>query len=448
MAKAKANFLQEVKEQYEDYPYPPRDPAEEKRMIKAPFIDIAERVNHYCFGGKRDFRKPYRILVAGGGTGDSSVFMAEQYGTLGAEIVHLDLSKASIGVAKERLKMRGLENKVTFLHASLLDIPKMDLGKFDYINCSGVLHHLASPEEGLAALESALAPDGIMGIMLYGKYGRLAIYPMQETLRIATQHVTNRAEKVKTARNILSNLPRENWFLFSQPQFQWDLDSDNGLYDLLLHPQDRAYSVPELHEYMASAGLQILSFQDDSTSGAHLYNPKRIVMSEQAQKEIDKLDIKDQQALAELLAGNINKHTFYAGRKPATLPDPNDEDFIPSVNYLFSVNMKSLLKMVLIAQDKYIMCTNQKGNHDIIVEVTPSAGALIIAMDGKRTIRQIIDQVSAATNLPRDEVKSHFLKLYYDLTAHDIIFLRHSSVPQYDNLDQIQMNTLQRTAKK
>ena len=81
-------------------------------------------------------------------------------------------------IAKQRASIRGLNN-ITWMHTSLLDLPSLDIGKFDYINCSGVLHHLESPQEGLAALNSVLKQDGAILIMVYAKYGRTAIYQIQ-----------------------------------------------------------------------------------------------------------------------------------------------------------------------------------------------------------------------------------------------------------------------------
>ncbi len=64
--------------QYEAYPYPPRDPADEKtRLITGSPSHIAE-INHYLFGGRRDFSKPFRALIAGGGTGDAAILPAQQ----------------------------------------------------------------------------------------------------------------------------------------------------------------------------------------------------------------------------------------------------------------------------------------------------------------------------------------------------------------------------------
>ena len=86
-----------VRQQYELLPYPARDPREEaQRLIEGSPSHLLE-VNHYLFAGERDFSKPFRALVAGGGTGDGLVMLAQHLKDAGcpAEIVYLDLSKAS-----------------------------------------------------------------------------------------------------------------------------------------------------------------------------------------------------------------------------------------------------------------------------------------------------------------------------------------------------------------
>ena len=57
-------------------------------------------------------------------------------------------------------------------------------GLFDYINCSGVLHHLVEPEAGARALASVLAPHGALGVMVYGELGRIGVYHAQDMLRL------------------------------------------------------------------------------------------------------------------------------------------------------------------------------------------------------------------------------------------------------------------------
>ena len=160
-----SNSVATVRAQYEDLPYPPVDPQDELRDLKSTFADYPARVNHYGWGGKRDFSKGFRILVAGGGTGNSAIYMAEHYCPMGAEIVYIDLSSASIKIAKKRAELRKIDT-IRFLQGSLLDLPTLKLGKFDYIECSGVLHHLPNPALGLHALTEMLAADGVLNLMV------------------------------------------------------------------------------------------------------------------------------------------------------------------------------------------------------------------------------------------------------------------------------------------
>ena len=111
-----------VRAQYEAFPYPPRDPADEaRRLITGSPSHIVE-IDHHLFAGRRDFSRPFRALFAGGGTGDGTVMLAQQLADRGApaEIVHLDLSAASQAVAAARAAARGLD-RVRLVRGSLLD---------------------------------------------------------------------------------------------------------------------------------------------------------------------------------------------------------------------------------------------------------------------------------------------------------------------------------------
>ncbi|MEO8224712.1 MAG: class I SAM-dependent methyltransferase, partial [Gammaproteobacteria bacterium] len=134
-------YLEAVKQQYEDFPYPPRDPADEARRLWLATSGNLLIINHHCFGGTRDFRKGFRTLVAGAGTGDSVIFLAEQLRHYAAEVVYLDLSAASREIAEARARVRQLTN-ITWITGSIMELPRLGLGEFDYIECCGVLHHL------------------------------------------------------------------------------------------------------------------------------------------------------------------------------------------------------------------------------------------------------------------------------------------------------------------
>jgi 2-polyprenyl-3-methyl-5-hydroxy-6-metoxy-1,4-benzoquinol methylase len=76
--------------------------------------------------------------------------------------------------ASPRRGPRSAASRIRFHTGSLLDLPSLGLGPFDYIDCCGVLHHLEDPAAGLAALKSVLDPAGGIGLMLYGTLGASA----------------------------------------------------------------------------------------------------------------------------------------------------------------------------------------------------------------------------------------------------------------------------------
>ena len=72
-----------VRDQYEAFPYPERDPRDEKKRLILGSPSLPQEIDHYVFGGQRDWSQPLRILVAGGGTGDGLIQLTArltQYG--------------------------------------------------------------------------------------------------------------------------------------------------------------------------------------------------------------------------------------------------------------------------------------------------------------------------------------------------------------------------------
>src|SRR5215831_13916479 len=238
-----------VRSQYEHLPYPHRDPENERRELRRTWLDDLPMIAHYGYGGAQPFGKGFRALVAGGGTGDGTIFLAEQLRCTDAEVVHLDISSASIAVAQKRAEMRGLGN-IRWVRESLLDLPRLGLGTFDYINCVGVLHHLDDPDAGLKALVGALKNDGVLGLMVYALYGRTGVYQMQSLLRLVNEGASDAGERLTRTKEILAALPRGNWFKRGEELYSDHQRGDAGTYDLLLHSRDRAYTVGELYDWI------------------------------------------------------------------------------------------------------------------------------------------------------------------------------------------------------
>ena len=64
-------------------------------------------------------------------------------------------------------------------------------GPFDFVQCTGVLHHLADPSQGLALLGDSLRVGGGMALMVYSKIGRTGLYQIQQLLRYVNEEENN-----------------------------------------------------------------------------------------------------------------------------------------------------------------------------------------------------------------------------------------------------------------
>ncbi|MEO0865851.1 MAG: class I SAM-dependent methyltransferase, partial [Pseudomonadota bacterium] len=119
-----------VQAQYEAYPYPERKPTDERKRLITGSPSLPVEMDHWLWGGARDWSQPLRVLVAGGGTGDALIQLAQLLSDAGRpyDITYLDLSRASRRIAEKRAEVRKLKD-ITFITGSLLDAA--DHGPFD-----------------------------------------------------------------------------------------------------------------------------------------------------------------------------------------------------------------------------------------------------------------------------------------------------------------------------
>ena len=299
-----------VARQYEAYPYPERDPADEGKRLVTGSPSHPVEIDHFLFGGARDWSRPFRVLVAGGGTGDALVMLAQVLADhgVGAEILYLDMSAASRRIAEARVAARGLAG-IRFETGDLLDAAQY--GPFDYIDCCGVLHHLPDPDAGFAALRGALAEDGGMGGMVYAPYGRAGVYEMQDALRTLVGDDPPR-KQVALAKTVLASLAPTNGLKRNPFVGDHVHGGDAGLYDLLLHGRDRPYDAESLFAALDRAGLAFVSF---ATPGR--YDPRPLLSDPTLKERAAALPFRERAALTERLVGNIKVHVFYARRADA-----------------------------------------------------------------------------------------------------------------------------------
>src|SRR4029453_962343 len=242
-----ASVGEEVRLFYERHPYPP--PVDSLENYRRLWQDgQRRRADYHLFWPSRPYRENQFILIAGCGT-----FQAAKHAMRwpAASVTGIDFSATSVRCTEELKRKYNLHN----LQLRQLPIERADELEttFDQIVCTGVLHHLPDPDAGLRALRGVLKQDGAMHLMVYAPYGRTGIYMLQEFRRrigIQATHEEIRdfiaARTALPHRHPLANLLRE------APDFR----QEAALADALLHPQDRAYSVPQLFDFIEGAGLR------------------------------------------------------------------------------------------------------------------------------------------------------------------------------------------------
>ncbi|WP_281857583.1 class I SAM-dependent methyltransferase [Litoreibacter halocynthiae] len=358
--------MSDVKAQYEAYPYPERNPEDEKKRLITGSPSHPLELDHHLYGGQRDWTGKTRILVAGGGTGDALIQLAQILTSAGKkhEIIYIDLSEASRKIAEARVRVRGLRN-ITFVTGSLLDAP--DYGPFDYIDCCGVLHHLPDPQEGFNALAAALAPEGGIGLMVYAPYGRSGVYPLQEAFGTLTKELPPKEQLVR-AKAMFEALPDSHPFKLN-PNLVDHKQSDAGFYDLLLHSQDRPFKFDQLVAALNSAGLALAGVPQP-----YLYDLSRFA------PRPDSMDDVEAMALAEKLDGTMKSHVVYARPSGAVQRQAGQDD--RSIPHLKGVSGAAVAKAV--AAKGQIPVTLNGVKH--VVKIPKQAAAVLAGVDGRRDL--------------------------------------------------------------
>tara|TARA_B100000676_G_scaffold304555_1_gene357051 strand:+ start:1177 stop:2451 length:1275 start_codon:yes stop_codon:yes gene_type:complete len=404
----------EVKAHYEAFPYPLLETGNEGGTAPAAMPSDLLAINHYIYAGRRDFSKPFRVLVAGGGTGIATVRLAQQLSRVGcpSKLVYLDLSEESRRIAEQRARTYNLDN-IKFYSGSLLNMSKLNLGVFDYIDCGGVLHHLEEPVIGLESLTDILAPDGGIGLMLYAPYGRAGIYPIQNMMRLLGEG--GQAQRLPLLKKILAALPATHLLQHHERFRRGYGDNDAELVDLFLNPVDRSFDVPQLAEFCRSAGLRIVRLLP-----AEKYEPSIYAKEQEVLRRASTMHPMDRAALAELLAGNIYKHFFFA------VHSNNDRETCIEVERSNLAEYVPVLRDMDGAELALRLCGNNTFAHNlegttVVAELNDEMRRLIAQIDGKRSLREIYFKLATDKE---DMNWTRFRGTYLDVhrILHDLLY--------------------------
>ena len=292
---------EEVRDFYERMPYPaPLTNLDEHRdLYKNP--DRRRALFHLIFPTERP-RANQQILVAGCGTSQAARYALREPD---ARITAIDISETSLHHTRELKQKYALDN-LELHQLSILDVHTLGQA-FDQIVCTGVLHHLPDPALGLQSLCDVLKPEGAMQIMVYASYGRTGIYMMQAYCRLLGITPSNQElQDLGEALNYLSTDHPLTHLLRKGKDFQ----QPAALADALLHPQDHAYTVPQIFEWLKRCGMSFGRWLEQAP-----YLPQCGAMGKTPHAErLKALPEATQYSAVELFRGTITQHNFVAYR--------------------------------------------------------------------------------------------------------------------------------------
>jgi SAM-dependent methyltransferase len=298
-----------------------------------------------------------------------------------ASVTGIDFSATSVHCTEE-LKGKYQLNNLQVRQLAIERVGELEVS-FDQIVCTGVLHHLPDPDAGLKALRDVLKPGGAMHLMVYAPYGRTGIYMLQEFCR----RVGVRADDAGLRDLIaaLTALPRGHpleTLLREAPDFR----QEAALADALLHPQDRAYSVPQLFDFLARGRLAFGRWLMQAP-----YLPHCGVLAKIPQADrMAQLSMAEQYAAVELFRGTMIRHSVVAYRDdspaaPVSFDGDVWLDYVP-----IRVPDTICVQERLPPGAAMVLINRTHTYTDIYLPIDAQQKNMFDAIDGKRTIGEIV----------------------------------------------------------
>jgi SAM-dependent methyltransferase len=374
-----ASSADEMRVFYENHPYP------------APLRDLDRHRELYRNPDRRrawslllwPAEKPpanREILVAGCGTLQAAIHALREPD---AHVTAIDISDVSLRHTRElqgKYDLRNLE-----LHRLAIENVG-ELGRvFDQIVCTGVLHHLPDPDIGLASLRSVLAPNGAMHLMVYASYGRGGIYMMQEYSRLLGVRATD--AELRDLGVMIGALSTDHPIAGVSRRAK-DFAYPAALADALLHPQDRAYTVPELYPWLERCGL---SFGRWIEQAPYLPQCGAIARMPHAAR-LGALSPPLQHAAVELLRGTMTRHSFIAYRddrpgesQPITFDGDIWRDYVP-LRLPWTLCIRDSVPPGFVA----VLINRAHTYPDLAVPIDSAQDQIHAAIDSNRSIDEIL----------------------------------------------------------
>ena len=395
----RAILAAQVRDFYDRHPSPP--PVAELTGYRRQWQDEGRRcADYHLFWPSKVYREELDILVAGCGTSQAAKYALRHPS---ARIVGIDVSATSIQeteILKDKYELTNME----LVQMPVERVQDLDL-RFDKIICTGVLHHLPDSHVGLRALSQVLKPDGAMHLMVYATYGRTGIYMIQEYCRRLGIGTTD--EEISELAEALMALSQGHplaRLLGDVPDFR----RKSALADALLNPQDRAYTVPQLFDFIQGAGL---IFGRWLRQAPYLPHCGDLADSPHAAR-LAQIPVEEQYAAVELFRGTLTRHSVicYCDDSPDQAQPINFENY-EWLSYIPHRLPRTISVEENLPPGAAAVLINQSHTYpDIYLPVNHEEKQLVEAIDGRRSITKIMECVPLRQ---LDHVRSFFQKLWW-----------------------------------
>lgn len=235
-----------MRAQYEAWPYP-RVPLLASLPSTHPFELHTSWLWDRCGSGPAPERP--RIWLAGCGTFQPYAFAVANPK---AEIVATDLSETSLSLARRRCRWHG-QRHVQFAPVDLDEPSSWPAGKFDLIECYGVLMNVSDPLATLRGLAARLTKRGVLRLMVYPHWSRARVFQLQRLARLLGLSAAERHHP-SALRTFVRRLEPGHPLRYAFTNYR-DSKNDAGIVDGFLHAGDRGFTGFQLGALLRDAGL-------------------------------------------------------------------------------------------------------------------------------------------------------------------------------------------------
>ncbi|MFM9034179.1 MAG: class I SAM-dependent methyltransferase [Mycobacterium sp.] len=380
-----------INRQYERWTYP------------APIEDIPDWLNsnwqwydpthaHPVLWPDRGYRPGMDILIAGCGTNQAAVFA---YNNRDAKVVGVDISQASLDHQRHLKDKYGLDN----LELHLLPIEELpSLGRqFDLVVSTGVLMVMADPQAGMNALAQCVRPDGAVAIMVYAKYGRHGVTLLQSVFRdLGLGQDEESVRMVRLATSMVGpDHPVRSYFKIAP-----DLEYDAGVVDTFLIGRELTYNVEDCLGLIEGAGLVFQTWLLNSPYYAHdFFEPGNAFYA-----AVNELPSPRHWSVMDRFRATNGCHFFVACRPER-----------PRESYAIDFSSDRVPDYVPVFRFRSGFEGNRIYRSGYQMELPPEQVALMLHVDGSRSIREITRLAAAQNGTVTPEYARRFFEALWRL---------------------------------